>query len=157
MLEEDTEEIRWKIYRHSKDIFFFMTLGGCSMFIVGILSLLDPGFDVYAFLPLMVIMFFWAFPPLLIILLIEKQALEKYPFHPPTRFGPLAYPFRSFESAVTMLVAFWDISIFLIGFFLSQSVSLEIEYITAMNITFSPLAVIKSFFSYRMFKKKYFF
>jgi hypothetical protein len=107
--------------------------------------------------PIMFIAFFLACSFVLIIFLLGRNALDKYPFHPPSRFSPFAYPFRSFEGGISILIVSCAIILLSVGFFLSQNASLETEYFGAIHITFWPVAAIKSFFSYRMFKKKYSF
>lgn len=156
MLEEDTEEIRYKIYRSVKDRNWFQIIFGSLWLIIGIINLLDPRTNVpLAFLWLIAFLFLW-FPPLTCLFLLERHALDKYPYHC-SRRGFMAYPVRSFEGRIAILVLSWMIILSFLGLLFSIRFSLESEYSAAVLISIWPLTAIYSFFSYKMYKKKYFF
>jgi hypothetical protein len=128
MLEKNTDIIRRKIYQ-AKDKLFFSILLGCCWFVVGVTYLFSKKSNAAVYLPFIFITFFLSL--FLITFLLEKRALDKYPLHSPSRFISLAYPYRSFEGGITILIASCVIIILVLGFF--------------------------PFFSYRMYKRKYLF
>lgn len=154
--KEEIEDIRYKIYRYSRDqVFFFTLAGGCFIF-SSVLELSYKKFDILVLLLFLLIFFFFWSSASLNIFFLERQALDKYPLHYPSRISFLIYPRRSFESGMTILISVCAIAIAFAGFFLSQQVSLGIEYGNAFTITAWPVFIIKTFLSHRLYKKKFF-